>query len=123
MGLGLRSRPIRIVLRWQLGVSAALALLSALVAGAHGALSAALGGLIGVAAGLAFAVVIQWSRARSAGGTLATALRAESVKIGLAVILLWLVLTTYTQVVALAFIGTFSVSILIFSMAFFVRDV
>ena len=100
----------------------ALALAAGLAAGEHGAVSAALGGLVGVIAGLAFAVVIQLSKTQSAGGTLATALRAESVKIGLSVFLLWLVLTTYAQVVALAFIGSFTVSILIFSMAFFVRD-
>lgn len=121
--LGIRSKPIRTVLGWQLGTSVALALVAGLLAGGHGAMSAALGGLVGILAGLGFAVVIQLSKAQSAGGTLATALRAESVKIGLSVFLLWLVLTNYSEVVALAFIGSFSVSILIFSMAFFVRDV
>ena len=44
------------------------------------------------------------------------------VKIGLIVLFLWLVLATYEAVVVLAFIGTFLVTALIFSMAFFVRD-
>jgi len=121
--LRIQSKPIRTVLRWQMIAAVALAMLGGLVAGMHGATSAALGGLVAVIAGLAFTVVIQISKAQSAGGTLATALRAESIKIGLSVFLLWLVLTSYTEVVALAFIGSFLVSILIFSMAFFVREV
>jgi ATP synthase protein I len=55
-------------------------------------------------------------------GTLATALRAEAAKIMVAVLLLWLVFATYKQVVAVGFIGSFAVSILLFGMAFFVRE-
>jgi len=120
--LRVRSKPIRTVLGWQLIATVALVLLSGWLEGLHGAASAALGGAIGVAAGLGFAVVTQRSRDKSAGGTLVTALQAESVKIGLAVILLWTVLTTYKDVVAPACVGSFVCSILIFSMAFFVRD-
>ena len=116
------ARPIRIVLRWQLVVTAVLSLSAGLLAGAHGAVSAALGGAVGLAAGLGFAVVVQRNKDRSAGGTLLTALQAESVKIGLSAVLLWMVLTTYTDVIAPACVGSFIVSILIFSMAFFVRD-
>jgi ATP synthase protein I len=50
-------------------------------------------------------------------------LRAEAAKIGLAVILLWLVLAVYKDVVLIVFIGSFILSLLVFSMAFFVRDV
>ena len=53
---------------------------------------------------------------------LAGALRAEAVKIGLALFLVWLVLTNYPQVAVAAFLGTFVVTMLIFAMAFFVRD-
>ena len=120
--LRIKSKPIRTVLWWQLRASAALSLFSGWLEGANGALSAALGGLVGLAGGLGFAVVVQMSRDKSAGGTLATALQAESVKIGLSVILLWVVLTTYPEVVAAACVGSFVLSILIFSMAFFVRD-
>ena len=74
-------------------------------------------------AGLGFAVVIQlMGRDKSAGGTLVTALQAEAVKIGLAVVLLWVVLTSYKDVVAAVCVGSFILSILVFSMAFFVRD-
>lgn len=120
--LRVRSKPIRTVLGWQLVATAMLTLISGLLAGSHGAVSAALGGGVAIVAGLGFAVVIQFSRDKSAGGTLVTALQAESVKIGLAVSLLWMVLTTYKDVVVPVCVGSFILSILIFSMAFFVRD-
>jgi hypothetical protein len=50
------------------------------------------------------------------------ALRAEAVKIGLALVLLWLVLANYPQVAVGILLGTFVVTMLIFSMAFFVRE-
>jgi ATP synthase protein I len=116
------SKPIRVVLQWQFGVTVALALLAGWLAGMHGALSAALGGAVSMCAGVASAVVAGWGSARSAGGILVGALRAEGIKIGLIAILLWLVLATYDQVVMIAFLGTFMATIVIFSMAFFVRE-
>ena len=120
--LRIKSRPIRTVLVWQLIATVVLVVLSGWLEGLHGALSAAFGGGIGFAAGVGFAVAVGISKDKSAGGTLVTALQAELVKIGLSVILLWTVLTTYKDVIAPACIGSFLVSILIFSMAFFVRD-
>jgi ATP synthase protein I len=120
--LRIKSRPIRTVLAWQLMVTVALAVLFGWAEGLHGAISAAFGGGIGIAGGVGFAAVVGMSKDKSAGGTLVTALQAESVKIGLSVILLWAVLTTYTDVMAAVCIGSFILSILIFSMAFFVRD-
>ncbi|HUJ87977.1 MAG TPA: ATP synthase subunit I [Burkholderiales bacterium] len=116
------SKPVRTVLRWQLIVTAALALIAATVVGADGALSAALGGLISVLAGLVSALVAASGKAGSAGGVLLGALRAEGIKIGLMVILLWLVLAAYRNVVALALLGSFAATMLIFTMAFIVRD-
>jgi len=116
------SKPIRTVLRWQLIATLALTLIAAAVAGVHGALSAVLGGMVSVCAGLASGFVASLGKAESAGGVLIGALRAEGIKIGLIVILLWLVLATYKDVVALAFFGTFMLTALIFSMAFAVRD-
>jgi len=66
--------------------------------------------------------VASMGKAESAGGILLVVLRAEAVKLGLIVILLWLVLATYRDVVATAFLGSFVTTVLIFSMAFFVRD-
>ena len=116
------SKPIRTVLRWQVLATAALTLAAGLAAGAHGALSAALGGLVSVAAGLAAAVVAARGKQESAGGVLLAALGAEGLKIGLMVILLWLVLATYREVVVPALLGVFVVTAVIFAMAFFVRD-
>ena len=122
MMLRVRSKPIRTVIGWQLIATLGLVLVSGWLKGVPGAISAALGGAVSVVAGLGFAFVIQKRRDKSAGGTLVTALQAESVKIGLAVVLLWMVLTTYKDVVVPACVGSFILSILIFSMAFFVRD-
>ena len=115
-------KPVLTVLRWQLAATAALALIAALIAGGHGAASALAGGLISITAGLAAALVASLGSAKSAGGIVVGALRAEAVKLGLAILLLWLVLLNYSQAVIGALIATFVVTLLIFAMAFFVRD-
>ncbi|HEY7743183.1 MAG TPA: ATP synthase subunit I [Burkholderiales bacterium] len=115
-------KPIRTVLRWQVVATAALALIAGALAGGHGALSAALGGAVSVLSGLASAVVASLGRAQSAGGVMVAVLGAEAVKIGLIVVLLWLVLATYREVAVLVFLGTFAVTVVIFAMAFFVRE-
>jgi len=118
-GLG---KPIRTVLRWQLLATAALMLVAGAWADVHGALSAALGGSVSIVSGAAAAIVASLGKAESAGGVVVAALTAEAVKIGLIVTLLWLVLANYEGVVVLAFIGSFLVTVLIFAMAFFVRE-
>lgn len=115
-------KPVLTVLRWQLAATAALALIAALIAGTHGAVSALAGGLISITAGLAAALVASMGSAKSAGGVVMSALRAEAVKLGLAVLLLWLVLVNYGEAVVGALIAAFVVTLLIFAMAFFVRD-
>ena len=120
--LGTLRKPIRTVLRWQLIATAALTLAGGILAGVDGALSAALGGAVSVCAGWVAAVVASKGKAQSAGEVLIGALMAEGVKLGLIVILLWLVLATYEGVVAPAFFGSFLVTVLIFAMAFFVRE-
>jgi ATP synthase protein I len=120
--LGELRKPIRTVLRWQLIATAALTLAGGILAGVDGALSAALGGAVSVSAGWVAAVVASKGKAQTAGEVLIGALMAEGVKIGLIVILLWLVLATYEGVVAPVFFGSFLVTVLIFGMAFFVRE-
>ncbi|OFZ99380.1 MAG: hypothetical protein A2Z64_00210 [Betaproteobacteria bacterium RIFCSPLOWO2_02_67_12] len=124
MNAGLRSlsKPIRTVLRWQLMATAALTLAGGILAGVDGALSAALGGAVSFCAGGVSAVVAAKGKAQSAGEVLIGALMAEGVKIGLMVLLLWLVLAAYDRVVAPAFFGSFIATVLLFGMAFFVRD-
>ncbi len=120
--LGRLHKPIRTVLRWQLVATAALTLAGGVLAGVDGALSAALGGAVSVCAGWGSAVVASRGKAQTAAEVLVGALMAEGTKIGLIVILLWLVMATYDSVVAPAFFGSFIVTVLIFGMAFFVRE-
>jgi len=121
--LRIQSKPVRTVLVWQVVATGLMAVIAGVLEGIHGAASAALGGSVSIVAGLAFAMVMQSSDMQSADGTIVAALRAEATKIGLAVVLLWLVLAIYKDVVLIVFIGSFIFSILVFSMAFFVRDV
>jgi len=116
------SKPIRTVIRWQVAATAAMTLVAGLSAGRHAAASAAVGGSVSVLSGLVAAWLASRSNTKSAGGVLLGALRAEAVKIGLALFLLWLVLANYDGVVVAALVGSFVVTIVIFSMAFFVRE-
>src|SRR4026209_1222612 len=115
------SRPIRTVLLWQLAATGAMAAVGGGLAGAHGALSGAAGGPISGCAGLAAAWVAA-KRVKSAEGVLVGALTAEAVKVGLAALLLWLVLANYAEAVVGAVLASFVLTMLIFGMAFFVRD-
>ena len=121
-GMGVLRKPIRTVLRWQLVATAALTLAAGILAGGHGALSAALGGAVSICAGWVSAVVASRGRVQSAGEVLFAALRAEVVKVGLAVLLLWVVLVSYDHAVVGVLIGSFIATMLIFAMAFFVRE-
>jgi ATP synthase protein I len=116
------SKPIRVVFLWQLAATAVLVLAAAVVAGKDGAISAAAGGAISMIAGIAAAFVASRGRGKSAGGVVVGALMAEAVKLGVAVVLLWLVLVSYPEAVIAALLGTFVATMLIFAMAFFVRE-
>ncbi|MGZ8155424.1 MAG: ATP synthase subunit I [Burkholderiales bacterium] len=122
MALVNEGKPIRTVLRWQLYATAASMLLAALWVGLHGALSALAGGLINVAAGAVFGWIATHSRKRTAGEVLRALYRAEASKVGLIVVLLWLTLLHYKQIVLVAFFGTFILTVIFFSMAIVVRD-
>jgi ATP synthase protein I len=113
---------MRVVLRWQGIVTLALTAIAWFVSGGRGALSAALGGTIGIAAALVFAVVASLGSASGAGPALLAVLRAEAAKIALIVVLLWLVLTTYEEVAIVWFIGSFLASALILAIAPAVRE-
>lgn len=116
------SKPIRTVIAWQAAATLAMTLAGAAFIGIHGAVSAAAGGLVSIIAGLAAAWIAARGSGNSAGGILVGALRAEAVKIGLVVLLLWLVLANYADVIVVVVIGSFVVTMLIFAMAFFVRE-
>ncbi len=118
----LQSKPIRTVFRWQAYATTGMTLIAGGLWGIHAGFSALLGGLVSMASGAVFAIVAQTGRAPSAGSVLRVALRAEAAKIIAIVLLLWLVLTTYKEVVAPAFLGAFAVTLVIFSAAIAVRD-
>jgi ATP synthase protein I len=115
-------RPIRIVLRWQVIATAALTLVAGLLWGRDGAFSAALGGGINIVSGGFYGWRVSRSEARTAGEALATMFRAEGIKILLIFVGLLLVLTTYKDVVHLAFLVTFMITVGVFAAAIAVRD-
>jgi ATP synthase protein I len=115
-------RKFRPVIGLQVLATIIIASIAAWFAGVHGAISAALGGLVSISAGLAFALLTARNKVRSAGEVLIVALKAEAAKLFLAILLLWLVLTVYHEVVIVGLIGSFVASILIFSMALFAGD-
>jgi ATP synthase protein I len=115
-------RPIRIVRRWQVIVTAALSLAAASLWGMDGAVSAALGGAVNIAAGWVYGWRIAQGEARSPGDALRTALRAEAIKVLLIVVGLWLVLSTYREIVHAAFFAAFVVTVMVFAAAIAVRD-
>ena len=118
----LSSKPYRAVLKWQAFVTGGLALAAGLWAGGHGALSAILGGLVNISAGVVYAVVVLRPKPATAGRTMATLFRAEASKILVILAQLWIVLATYRDVVLPAFLAAFVITVLLSSVALFVRD-
>ena len=118
----IRSKPVRVIMRWQLIATIVMVMILGLLWGFHGAASALLGGVVSIAAAAAFAVVVSRYHGSTMSGAMGTAMKAEAVKIITIIALLWLVLTLYEDVVAVGFIGTFAITVLIFGMALFVPD-
>jgi ATP synthase protein I len=122
----LKSKPIRTVLRWQILATAVLAALAGVWAGVDGAISAGLGGLVNFSAGVVYAFLLGIGlRARAvpdAGKSMIAMVRAEAGKILVIIGSLWLVLSTYKDIVPAAFFTTFVITVMVFSAAIFVRD-
>lgn len=122
----LKSKPIRTVLLWQILATAVLAALAGVWAGAEGAISAVLGGLVNFSAGVVYAFLLGIGlRARvvpDVGTSMIAMVRAEAGKILVIVGGLWLVLSTYKDIDAAAFFLTFVITVMVFSAAIFVRD-
>jgi ATP synthase protein I len=110
------------VMRWQSIVTAAMVMVLGFLWGLHGAASALLGGVTSIASAAVFAAIIARYPASTPAGVLITAFKAEAMKVIFIVLMLWLVLTLYKDVVAVGFIGTFAITVLIFGMALFVAD-
>jgi F0F1-type ATP synthase assembly protein I len=107
---------------WQGAASVLIAGSSAWWAGWHGFLSALLGGVVNVTAGIVFAMLVGLGRATSAAATLRTMVRAEAAKITLIVLQLWLVLGGYRDLVAGAFFAAFIATLLVSQAAILIRD-
>jgi F0F1-type ATP synthase assembly protein I len=122
----LKSKPIRTVLRWQILATVILAALAGAWAGADGAISAVLGGLVNFSAGVVYAFLLGIGlRAKvvpDAGASMIALVRAEAGKILVIIGSLWLVLSMYKDIVPAAFFTTFVITVMVFSAAIFVRD-
>lgn len=118
----LSTRPIRYVLKWQALATLAIAAIAGIWAGAHGALSALLGGVVNLAACVASAFVLGLSKPTTAGATVVALFRAEATKIAVIVLQLWLVLANYRDAVLPAFFAAFIVTVFMFGLALLVRD-
>ena len=122
----LKTKPIRTVLRWQVIATAAVAAVAGIVAGGHGALSAALGGLVNVVAGVTYGWLLGWrlgaTAVPDAGSSLVAMFRAEAGKILVIIGGLWLALSTYPDIVLPAFFTAFVLTVIVFSMAILVRE-
>lgn len=116
------SRPIRTVLRWQLLATALAVVALGALAGAHGAISAALGGAISMTGGLAAAWFALRKPAHDAATAVTSALIAEGLKVFLIVAGLAAVFVLYKNVVAIGLIATFAITTILFSMALFVKE-
>lgn len=116
-GFASRIRPYRTVLRWQLIATAVLTLAAAIPWGSHGALSAALGGMVNVISGAAYGWWVTRSEARTAGDVLLTMFKGWALKVLLIVVLLGMVLVLYGDIVHAAFIAAFVVTVGVFAAA------
>ena len=118
----LTSPPVRVTLYWQAGATLLGALVAGIWLGLDGAISAFLGGLIIVLAGLAYAGVISVSNSPSVATTLRTMILAEAAKIGIIVLSIWAVITAYKDLDGAAFFAAFVVTVLLNRVAFKVRS-
>jgi len=115
----LSTKPIRRVLQWQAGATVAMAAMAGLWLGWHGALSAALGGVVNITAVVVYAVVLGVSNPASAGSTVAALFRAEASKILVIIVQLSLVLVAYKDLVPVVFFTSFVITVLLFRMSLF----
>ncbi|HEX6138636.1 MAG TPA: ATP synthase subunit I [Casimicrobiaceae bacterium] len=100
----------------------AIAVVAGLWVGFHGALSAVLGGVINLSAGVVYAFLMMIRPPATAGATIVALFRAEAAKILVIIGLLWLVLSTYREAVLPALLAAFIVTVLLFRVALFIRD-
>lgn len=122
----LSNKPVLIILKWQAIATLAIAVIAGMWIGGHGALSAALGGVVNASATVVYAFVLRGGlNARGptpAGKGLAAMFRAEAAKLLVIVIQLWFVLTQYHDLSAAAFFAAFIVTVLLSSAGLLARN-
>lgn len=122
----LKTKPIRTVLQWQIIATAVVAAIAGVWTGGHGAISALLGGVVNLAAGVVYAFFLGLGLGKASvpgsGTVLLAMFRAEAGKILVIVGGMLLVLSTYGDIVPAAFFTAFVITVIVFSLAFFVRD-
>jgi ATP synthase protein I len=120
------NKPVLIILQWQAIATLAIAAVAGIWVGGHGALSAALGGVVSLSATVVYAVVLRAGLAprgpTPVGKGLVAMFRAEAAKIVVIVVQLWLVLTQYRDLVAPGFFAAFIVTVLLSSVGLLARD-
>ena len=107
---------------WQAAATLVIAVIAGLWAGVHGALSAVLGGVINLSAGVVYAFVLALAPGKTAGATVVALFRAEAAKILAIIGQLWLVLATYKEAVLPSLLAAFIVTVLLFRVVLFIRD-
>ena len=119
MGVG---KPYRVALAWQGSASLVIAAVAAVLGGFTGFVSALLGGGVGAAGVLVFALVSSLGGTGNPSAVVRVVLRAEAAKIVVIVLLLWLVLSGFHELVVVAFLPAFIVSVLLSGLTFAVAQ-
>lgn len=119
---GQMNKQIRAVLKYQAMTTLFIALVIGGLGGVHWAISAMLGGVVSLLGGATYGLMLSRIGRDSAENALRGMMRAESAKIVVIILLLWLVFAGYEEVFGAGFIGTFIITTLIFSLAVFIRD-
>ncbi|MES2503000.1 MAG: ATP synthase subunit I [Pseudomonadota bacterium] len=99
------------MLQWQLMATLAVAVIAAIISGAHAGVSAVAGGL-SVAIAAFFASKIAQRSSKEAATVLVNLLKAEAVKIVIIVVLLFITFKVYKQLVPFALIAGLAASAL-----------
>ena len=119
---GQMNKQIRAVLKYQAMTTLFIALVIGGLGGVHWAISAMFGGIVSLLGGATYGLMLSRIGRDSAENALRGMMRAESAKIVVIILLLWLVFAGYEEVFGAGFIGTFIITTLIFSLAVFIRD-
>jgi ATP synthase protein I len=114
--------PIIAVLKWQAIATLVLLVVCGFWAGGHGGLSALLGGVVNASAVVVYWFVANLGLKRTSGSGLWPLLRAEIVKLAVVIAQIVIVFKAYAGLVVPAFFSTFLVTLLLWRVAFYVKQ-